>query len=103
MLRLVKPYLPRMRGIFLAKLAEADPAAMERVMGAFAVSIEQVLAEAPGEPLDRWRFVWIEGARMPELVPDVWSEPRRSPGVDTEELPGVDTGLEPVHPRTTDG
>lgn len=73
MLRMVRPYLPRMRGIFLGKLAETDPAALERLMGACAVTIEQILAEAPGEPMDRWRFVWADGASTPELVPDVWT------------------------------
>ena len=73
MLRILRPYLPRMRGIFLGKLAEAEPAALEKLMGAVAVTIEQIIAEAPGEPMERWRFVWAEGATSPELVPDVWT------------------------------
>jgi hypothetical protein len=72
MVRLMRPYLPRMRGLFLGKLAETDPAALEKLMGAVAVTIEQILAEAPGEPMERWRFVWAEGATSPELVEDVW-------------------------------
>lgn len=73
MLRLIRPYMPRIRGIFLAKLADADPAALERMIGAVATTIEQILAEAPGEPLDRWRFTWEPGEPTPRLVPDVWA------------------------------
>lgn len=75
MLTLIRKYLPRIRGMFLTRLAETDPAALERLMGALAVTTEQILAEAPGEPLDRWRFVWEPGQAMPRMVPDVWRPP----------------------------
>ena len=74
MLRLIRPYMPRIRGIFLAKLVEAEPAALERLMGAVAVTIEQIIAEAPGEPMDRWRFAWEPGEATPRLVPDPWTD-----------------------------
>ena len=72
MLRLIRSYLPRIRGMFLARLAETDPAVLERMMGALAVTTEQILSDAPGEPLDRWRFVWPAGEPLPRLVPDEW-------------------------------
>lgn len=72
MLRLIRSYLPRIRGMFLTRLAETDPATLERLMGALAVTTEQILADAPGEPLDRWRFVWPAGEPLPRMVPDTW-------------------------------
>ena len=72
MLAVIRKYLPRIRGMFLARLADTDPATLERLMGALAVTTEQILAEAPGEPLDRWRFVWEPGEPLPRMVPDAW-------------------------------
>ena len=72
MLRLIRSYLPRIRGMFLTRLAETDPATLERLMGALAATTEQILAEAPGEPLERWRFVWRAGEPMPSMVLDTW-------------------------------
>lgn len=72
MLTLIRKYLPRIRGMFLARLAETDPATLERLMGALAATTEQILAEAPGEPLERWRFVWHAGEPLPAMVPDRW-------------------------------
>jgi hypothetical protein len=72
MLTLIRKYLPRIRGMFLTRLAETDPAVLERLMGALATTTEQILAEAPGEPLDRWRFVWRDGEPLPAMIPDTW-------------------------------
>lgn len=68
----LRPLLPRLRVMFLERLSAADPAGLERLMGATSTAIEQILAQAPGEPIDRWRWVWAAGAPMPELVPDAW-------------------------------
>lgn len=92
MLRIIRPYMGRIRSIFLGKLADADPAALERLMGAVAVTLEQIIAEAPGEPMDRWRFVWPAGEPTPRLVPDVWTDAglaSSSRGVDTEPIGAV--------------
>lgn len=64
----MRPFLPRLRAAFLGKLSESDPASLERLMGATATALEQILAQAPGEPLPRWAWVWNGTAY--ELVPD---------------------------------
>lgn len=68
----LKPLLPRLRALFLGKLSEADPAGLERLIGSLATAIEQILAQAPDEPLPRWRWEWQPGEPAPRLVPDAW-------------------------------
>jgi hypothetical protein len=68
----LRPFLPKLRGLFLDRLSDADPAILERLMGATSTTIEQILAEAPGEPLPRWRWVWEPGADRPELGEARW-------------------------------
>lgn len=59
----LRPSLPKLRNVLLAKLSEADPAGIERLMGATSTAIEGILYHAPGEPLPRMRFAWTpEGA-----------------------------------------
>jgi len=68
MVRVLTPWLPKLRALFLAKLSEAEPESIERVMGAFATAIESILAQAPGAPLPRHYVDWDADGRL-VLVP----------------------------------
>lgn len=54
----LKPWIPKLRDTLLAKLSEADPVSMERILGATSTAIESILAQAPGDPLPRYRIDW---------------------------------------------
>src|SRR5438046_1937201 len=47
----LRPSLPKLRNVLLSKLSEADPAGIERLMGATSTAIEGILFHAPGEAL----------------------------------------------------
>ena len=65
----LRPLLPHIRQAFLARLAEADPASTERLLGAVAWAVEDLIAQAPGDPVPRHAFIWEPGAPVPHLVP----------------------------------
>lgn len=65
--RLLAPQLPRLRQLLLDRLSEADPEALERTLSAAAWACEQILAQAPGVPLPRYRVDWEDGRLV--LVP----------------------------------
>lgn len=65
----LRPWMPKLRGMFLGKLSETDPAGLERLLGAVSTTIETILRDAPGEPLDRWTYEWLPGEAAPHLVP----------------------------------
>lgn len=67
--RLIRPQLPRLRELLLSRLSEADPVAIERLLGATAWLCEAILADAPGDPLPRCRPEWNPDGRL-VLVPD---------------------------------
>lgn len=69
MVRALRPFLPKLRATFLAKLSTSDPAGLERLMGATATTIETILLDAPGEPMPRWAWQWLPGEPAPHLVP----------------------------------
>lgn len=69
MVRALRPFLPKLRATFLAKLSSSDPAGLERLMGATATTLETIIAQAPGEPMPRWTWEWLPGERSPRLVP----------------------------------
>lgn len=69
MVRTLRPFLPKLRATFLAKLSGSDPAAIERLMGATSSTIETILNQAPGEPMPRYTWEWLPGERAPHLVP----------------------------------
>lgn len=56
MMAALRPWIPKLRGLLLARLSEADPASLERVMGAVSAAIEGLLYHAPGDPEPRYRF-----------------------------------------------
>lgn len=64
--RVLRSALPSLRDALLARLSEADPAGLERLIGASASALESILYYAPGEPQPRFRFDWQQG-------PDGWS------------------------------
>lgn len=67
--RALRPFLPKLRALFLDKLSLSNPAALERVMGATSTAIESILEQAPGDPLPRWAWQWLPGEPRPVLVP----------------------------------
>lgn len=68
MLRMLTPWVPKLQAVLLSKLSETDPASLERIAGATADAIESVIAQAPGDPLPRYRMTWdADGALV--LVP----------------------------------
>lgn len=54
----LRPWIPKLRDTLLAKLSEADPVSVERILGATSTAIESILAQAPGDPLPRYRIDW---------------------------------------------
>lgn len=54
----LKPWIPKLRDTLLLKLSEADPVSIERLMGATALALESIIAQAPGTPLPRFRVDW---------------------------------------------
>lgn len=60
MLRVLTPWIPKLQAVLLSKLSELDPVSLERTAGAIALAIESVLAQAPGDPLPRFRVDWDE-------------------------------------------
>ena len=68
MLRALMPWLPKLRAVLLSKLSEVDAVSLERSVGAIALAIESVLAQAPGTPLPRYRVDWDTDGRL-VLVP----------------------------------
>lgn len=68
MLRVLTPWLPKLRDGVLSRLSEADPVELERWMGATAWALDSILDQAPGDPLPRCAISWTpDGA--PVLVP----------------------------------
>lgn len=67
MVAVLRPWIPQLRATLLTKLGEADPAELERLMGASATLLESLLAQAPGDPLPRWIFRWSAGDPGPHL------------------------------------
>lgn len=64
----LRPWIPKLRDTLLAKLSEADPESIERLMGAAAIAMESILAQAPGDPQPRYRIDWDpQGAMV--LIP----------------------------------
>ena len=68
-MRAMKPWIPKLRDTLLAKLSEADPVTVERMIGATATAIESILAQAPGEPLPRFRMDWDPANGHLVLIP----------------------------------
>lgn len=68
MMMALKPWIPKLRAVLLAKLSEADPTSVERLMGATATALESILAQAPGAPLPRYRIDWDDDQTL-ILVP----------------------------------
>lgn len=64
MLKVLRPWMPKLRDVLLSKLSELDPASLERTMGAIAWSIDSLLEQAPGAPLPRYRADWDEAGRL---------------------------------------
>lgn len=60
-MRVLRPWIPKMRDGLLSRLSSADPVALERIMGATATALEAILFYAPGTPQPRYRFEWIAG------------------------------------------
>lgn len=69
MFRALRPFLPKLRAMFLAKLSTSDPVGLERLMGATATTLETIMGQAPGEPMPRWTWEWLPGQPAPRLVP----------------------------------
>jgi hypothetical protein len=67
MVAALRPWIPQLRATLLTKLGEAEPAELERLMGATATLLESLLAQAPGDPLPRWIFRWSAGDPGPHL------------------------------------
>lgn len=66
------PLLPKLRDALLARLSNADPAALEAMIGASASALESILYYAPGEPRPRYMFRWAtnpDGTPRVELAP----------------------------------
>lgn len=68
MLRVLTPWIPRLQAALLSRLSEVDPVSLERSVGAIALAIESVLAQAPADPLPRYRVDWDADGRL-VLVP----------------------------------
>lgn len=68
MMKAVQPWIPKLRDVLLSKLSELEPVSLERTMGAVAMSIEALLAQAPGDPLPRYRADWDDAGRL-VLIP----------------------------------
>lgn len=64
----LRPWIPKLRDILLSKLSDMDPASLERTMGAAALAMEALIAQAPGAPLPRFRADWDDAGRL-VLVP----------------------------------
>lgn len=65
----LRPLVPKLHGLLRARLCEADPAGLERLLSALATELEAILANAPGEPEPRMRFERRDGRLA--LVPDL--------------------------------
>lgn len=68
MLAVLRPWIPKLRDTLLSRLSEVDPVSLERNAGAIALAIESLLAQAPGDPLPRYRMDWDADGRV-VLVP----------------------------------
>lgn len=68
MIKVIQPWIPKLRDTLLSKLSEADPVSVERIIGATATAIESILAQAPGTPLPRYRIDWDDQGAL-VLVP----------------------------------
>jgi len=68
----MRPWLPKLRDALLRRLDDADPAALEAMIGASATALESMLFYAPGEPLPRyvWRFAADGSVNLEPLVPE---------------------------------
>lgn len=77
LLATLRPLVPQLRNLLLARLSEADPAGLERLLGATSTAIEGVLYHAPGEPEPRFRFDWT--GQGVELVADEERDGSRAP------------------------
>lgn len=64
MLRALTPWIPKLQAVLLSRLSEVDPVSLERTAGAVALAIESVLAQAPGDPLPRYRVDWDEAGAL---------------------------------------
>jgi hypothetical protein len=58
MMRVLRPWIPKLRDACLSRLSNADPVTLERLVGATATALESILYYAPGTPLPRARFDW---------------------------------------------
>lgn len=65
----MRRFLPTIRGMFLARLSKADPATLERLMGATSTAIESILYYAPGDPLPRYLLDWRDGGLVMTPAP----------------------------------
>ena len=63
----LRPWLPKLRAIAVGRLAGADPATIEKLLGATASAAEAILAHAPGDPLPRY-VLGADDAGAPTLV-----------------------------------
>jgi hypothetical protein len=77
MMRVLRPWIPKLRDALLSKLSEADPVNLEVLVGATATALESILYYAPGDALPRFRFEW----RIDEATgrPDLSLVPREAP------------------------
>lgn len=64
MLAVLRPWIPKLRDTLLSKLSEVDPVSLERNAGAIALAIESILAQAPGDPLPRYRMDFDSAGRL---------------------------------------
>ncbi len=63
----LRPWLPKLRDIALARLATTDPVVLEELLGATASAAEAILGHAPGDPLPR-RVLGATDDGRPALV-----------------------------------
>ena len=68
MLRVLTPWIPKLRDGVLSRLSETPAEELERWMGAASLAIESILSQAPGEPQPRYAIGWDAGG-SPVLVP----------------------------------
>lgn len=69
MMGALRPWIPKLRDTLLAKLSEADPVMVERMLGATATALESILSQAPGEPLPRFLMDWDPADGHMVLIP----------------------------------
>lgn len=60
-MKAIRPWLPSLRDSLLKRLADVDPAALEAMIGASAYALESMIYHAPGTPLPRYAWRFLEG------------------------------------------